>query len=238
MLKLASRKLTESEFSIMNKKVRHYSAVILLGVVLGIVIAILKNYVGLDIDIIPLLLYLYVILVIGGVTFYFYVAVYTKNMNLVSRYVQRKSDHPYYALLISLVEKDYQEAEIQLERLSSFYKQAKIALTAILQIEKNLLREAEATAQEIKNSNIRYHNLALIALLHRDLEEFETYKVRIKHKHLHYALEAEAAFREQDYRKADELAELAIASTGGLQKWVYEKSLEKQKGNTQRRSYF
>ncbi|SHN49238.1 hypothetical protein [Desulfitobacterium chlororespirans] len=222
----------------MNKKVRHYSTVILLGVVLGIVIAILKNYVGLDIDVIQLLLYLYVILAICGVTFYLYVAAYTKNINLVDRYVQRKSDHPYYALLLSLVKKDYQEAEIQLERLSSLYKQAKIALTATVQIEKNLLREAEATVQEIRNSNIRYHNLALIALLQGNLEEFEAYKARIKHKYLHYALEAEAAYREKDYKKADELAELAISSAGGLQKWVYVKSLERQKGNTQRRSYF
>lgn len=222
----------------MNKKVRHYSLIILLGVVLGTVIAILKNYVGLDINVISLLLYLYMILAIGGVTFYLYVAVYTKNIDLVDKYVQRKSDHPYYAALLSLVNKDYQEAEIQLGKLSPFYKQTKTAFTATVQIEKNLLREAEATAQEIKNSNIRYHNLALIALIQGNLGEFEAYKAQIKHKHLRYALEAEAAYREQDYQKADELAGLAIASTGGLQKWVYEKSLKKQKGNTQRRSCF
>ncbi|HHY27148.1 MAG TPA: hypothetical protein GX523_10485 [Desulfitobacterium dehalogenans] len=222
----------------MNRRVVYYSSFILLGIVLGVVIAISEDYFGLEINLIPLLLYLYVILVICGVAFYLYIAIYTKNINLVDKYVQRKRKHPYYALLLSLIEKDYQEAEIQLARLSSFYKQAKIALTATVQIEKNLLREAEATAQEIKDKNIRYYNLALIALLNRKFEEFEIYKAQIKHKHLRYALEAEAAYREQDYKKADEFAELAISSTGGLQKWVYEKSLEKQMSNIHRQSYF
>jgi CRISPR/Cas system-associated protein Cas5 (RAMP superfamily) len=176
---------------------------------------------------------------IAYLIYYFYIVAFANDVEKVDAYIRKRKKHPYYALLLSLVNKDYEEAKIYLNKLDRiFYNQTKIALTSTIQLETNNLKEAEETIHKIKDINVRHHNLAVLSIQKGNIEKFEEHKSQIKHKGLRYSLEAEAAYKEKDFQKAEKLGELAISSSAGLQKWVFVKSLEYQRNNKDRKAFF
>ncbi|MFL6561952.1 MAG: hypothetical protein ACJ8MO_38350, partial [Bacillus sp. (in: firmicutes)] len=202
---------------------------------IGIIGGFITSFLGIEISLFNLLLNIFIIVMIIYSAYYLYIVLLTRNVNTVDRYINRKKKQPYYALLLSMNKKDYKQAENDLQRLGKTYNQVKISLRSTIQLETNQLREAEETIPKIKNHNVRHHNFALLALLKRNLDEFEKHKALVKHKGLQYALDAEAAFMQQKFQKAEKFGELAISSSAGLQKWVFVKSLEHQKKNPDRK---
>lgn len=168
-----------------------------------------------------------------------YIMFFTKNVNLVEKYIYMKRKHPYYALLIELTNGNFTKATDHACHLKSpFYSQTRKSAMASIEIELRNLRKAEITTQDIKNQDIRHHNLALIALLDANWEVFQHLKDKIKSKALQYALEAEAAFKNGNTEESERLGHLAIASCAGIQKWLFIKSLERQQKNPHRETYF
>jgi hypothetical protein len=161
-------------------------------------------------------------------------------MDLVERYLQRKRKHPYYAMLLEMANGNYEQAERFAYQLKSggMYDQARNSALVHILIEHNRLEEAKEMAEKIKNHNIRYHNLAIIALQQENGSLFEKLVNEIKHNGIRYALQAEAAYRRGDLAEAERLGVLAISSTGGIHKYILIKSLERQQNNSARRSYF
>ena len=171
-------------------------------------------------------------------SYYFYIMLFTKSVNLVDKFVNRRKKHPLYSLLIALVNKELEEAEIYSEKLSMLYNQIKLSAKASILLEKKQSEEAAEIIQEIKNPNIRNFNLALLALHKEDFELFENYKTQVKQQDLRYALAAEAAYIRENLVEAERLGDLAISSSAGLQKWTFVKSLAYQRNNENRQSYF
>ncbi|MFB5197592.1 hypothetical protein ACE198_22235 [Neobacillus sp. KR4-4] len=218
----------------MSKTAAFFYCVFFLALIAGIV----TGFMGIEISSFKLFLNIYVLLMMIYCSYYLYIVLLTKNVNTVEKYINRKKKHPYYAVLLSLNSKDYDQAEMLLQKLGRTYSQPKIALRSTIQLETNQLKEAEETISKIKNPNIRHHNFALLALLKDDLEAFQKHKSQVKHKGLQYSLDAEEAFMNKEFEKAEKFGELAISSTAGLQKWVLVKSLEHQRNNLERKFFF
>ncbi len=185
----------------------------------------------------------YIIPVIVVVMLFYYgyylnIMFFTKNVNLVERYLQKRRKNPYYAVMIASANKDFEAAEQNLNKLSSLYNQSKMIIKSSILLETNQLEEAEKTIGQIKAETAKNHNLALLGLIKGDWDLFNQSKARLKNQTFVHALEAEAAYHRGDYQEADLSGTLAINSSGGFQKWVLVKSLEHQKNNPDRRSYF
>lgn len=209
--------------------------VILFGI--GLIIGTSIGYLDIEISLFTMVVSIFVIsmIIYGG--YFFYIMFFTKNINVVEKFINKKNKKPYNSLLIAIVNKKYDDAERFMMELSSAYNQTKLSIHAAIQLEKKNLEEAEETILKIKNHNIRNHHLALLALLHGDWGLFEKNKSQVKHKGMKYALEAEAAFIRKELVEAEKFGELAIASSAGLQKWLLVKSLEHQR-NTEDRQFF
>jgi hypothetical protein len=200
-----------------------------LGFIAGLLDIELRLTVFIDIFIIVMVIYY---------SYYLYIMFFTKNVNLVEKFINIRKKHPYYSLLIAIANKKYDQAEQYVKRLGLIYNQIKVSIKAGIQIENKQLDEAEETIQKIKNHNIRNYNLALLALSKRELGLFETFKSQVKHKGLQYALDAELAYIRGKMEEAEKFGELAISSSRGLQKWLLVKSLEHQRNNEDRQSFF
>jgi hypothetical protein len=204
----------------------------------GLVPVFLMDLLGIEISLFSWLLNIFIISMMIYSSYYLYIVLFTKKVNTVERYINKKKKHPYYALLLSLVNKNYDQAEKYLQKLGLTYNQTKIALRSTIQLETNQLKEVEETIPMIKNHNVRHHNFALLALLKGNLEEFEKHKSQVKHKGLQYALDTEAAYSRKEFGEAEKLGQLAISSSAGLQKWILVKSLEHQINNKDRKFFF
>lgn len=170
--------------------------------------------------------------------YYLNIMFFTKNVNLVERYLHKRRNNPYYAVMIALANKDFEAAEQNLNRLSSLYNQTKMVIKASILLETNQLEEAEKIIGQIKTESAKNHYLALLGLVNGDWNLFNKSKALLKNQTLVHSLEAEAAFQRGDFQEADSSGTLAINSSGGFQKWVLVKSLEYQKNNPDRRSFF
>ncbi|WP_373228795.1 hypothetical protein [Cohnella sp.] len=205
--------------------------------VLGLIIGTSLVYLDIELSLFTVFIIIFVISMIFYYSYYFYIMFFTKNVNVVDKFINKKNKHSYYLLLIAIVEKKYDDAERYMKKLGSVYNQTKIAIHASIQLEKKNLEEAEETILKIKNHNIRNHNLALLALLQGRWELFKKNKNQVKHAGMKYALMAEAAFIRKESVEAEKFGELAISSSAGLQKWLLVKSLEHQR-NTKDRQFF
>jgi hypothetical protein len=205
---------------------------------MGLIPVFLMDLLGVEISLFDLLFNIFLIIMIIYSSYYLYIVLFAKNVNTVNRYINNKKKNAYYALLLSLVNKNYDQAEKYIQKLGRTYNQTKIALRSTIQLETNQLKEAEETIPKIKNHNVRHHNFALLELLKGNIEGFEKHKSQVKHKGLQFALDAEAAFMRKEFDKAEKFGELAISSSAGLQKWILVKSLEHQRNNPDRKFFF
>lgn len=170
---------------------------------------------------------------------YLYIMFLTQNIKFVDRFIHNKKNHPYYALLIVMVNGDVEVAENELNRIKSvFYEQVRVSAQTWIFMEKGYIEEAKRTAEKIKNKNARNHYLANIALVEENWEVFDQAKSMVKHPGLRYALEAELAFNKGDMEQAQKLGDLAISASRGLQKYILVKSLERQSKNPNRKTFF
>lgn len=204
----------------------------------GTILGLLLVFLDVESNGIILFIELFIILMVAYYIFYLYVMFFTKNVKLVERFINMNKKHPYYSLLITLTNGDYEQAEQYIKQLGPIYNQTKLSIKVTLQLENRQLEEAEETISKIKNNNIRNHDLALLALLKEDWQLFENSKSQVKHNGLYYALEAEAAFIRNEIDEAEKYGMLAISASRGLQKWLFVKTLEYQRKNENRRFFF
>lgn len=222
----------------MKNKVEVSILKIVILFVLGLIIGTVLGYFDIEFSGFTVFIDIFVICMVIYYSYYLYILFFTKKVNLVEKFINKKKKHSYYSLLIAIANKKHDEAEQFMKKLGSIYNQTKISIKASIQLEKKELEEAEETIQKIKNHNIRNHNLALLALLQGNWELFEKCKNKVKHKGLKYALAAEAAYIREESEEAENFGELAISSSAGLQKWLLVKSLEHQRNTKDRQFYF
>lgn len=219
-------------------KIVKFILLIIIAIGIGALLGYTVNYSNIELNELDLILYalLLTVLLINGK--YFYIMFFTKNVNIVDQFINKKKKNRYYALIIASVNKQYDIVENYVESLSSRYNQTIFSINASIQLERKELDKAEKTIQKIKSKNHRNYYLALLALSQGNLILSEEYKAKVRHKGLQYVIDAEAAFVIGNYAEAGRFGNLAISNSAGLQRWVLVKSLEYQKNNSNRQSFF
>lgn len=214
--------------------VSKYVILFVVGLVFGTTMA------NLDYDINPWTAFIITIVfcLIFFTSYFLYIMYFTKNVNQVEKFIQKRKKHAYYSLLIAMVNKRHDETEHYLNKLGRGYKQTKLAVQAWSQLERKQHREAEETIKKVKNNNARNCYFALLYLAQGNWELFEKYKNLVKLKHLQYMIAAELAFSLGESEEAEKHGEQAIASTGGLQRWQLVKSRQIQRNIEDRQFYF
>jgi uncharacterized membrane protein len=205
--------------------------------IVGFTVGFILAMTGIDLSFWSIL-FISFIIVLAINSYYIYVFFFTKNVDLVEKYIEKRKKHPYYAAILEIVNGNFERAEHFANQLCGRYKEVQKSVLVHIQIENNQLEEAIKTANEIKNHNIRYYNFALVALMRGNFEYFQQMKNEVKHKGLKYVLEAEAAFKQGNVEEAERLGNLAISSSRGLQRYILVKSLKRQQNNKHRRSFF
>ncbi|SDK24046.1 tetratricopeptide repeat protein [Natronincola ferrireducens] len=187
-----------------------------------------------------------VALIIG---YMMYIQQYTENMKIVERYLRNNSralfktvQERYNSFLWHYTNDDLEKAEEELNQIKGKRHESirAVGMTTIY-INENNLEEALKEIEKIKNPNldqIKYYQLAHVAILKDDWNTFETTMGEIKDEKRKYALKADAAFRKGNFPKAREFGDLALKHTKGVQKYLLLKDLERQKNNPNRKTYF
>lgn len=169
----------------------------------------------------------------------FFVLFFSRDMDRVKKnlYKQKK---PFYTALLDITNGNYDEANKKVEHLKNWgrQKQLRALLKAGLYIEMNNISAAKRETEIIKNPEVRTYNYALIALKENQWEPFRLYKSKLKNKVFLYILEAEKEYKNGNLEKAEQLGNLAIESSKGLQKYILLTSLERQQTSLNRESYF
>jgi hypothetical protein len=96
------------------------SKILILFIILffiGSVTQFLLDVFNIGLSFLMLTINIFVILMVVYISYYLFVMLFTKNVNIVERYIKNKKKQPYYALLLTLCNKDYDQASIYLDRL-------------------------------------------------------------------------------------------------------------------------
>jgi hypothetical protein len=166
-----------------------------------------------------------------------YVLRYSRNNLAVDKCIRKLGRSvPYYAAVCDLIDGKPEAAAARMGNIKS--DKLRAVLGANLAIASQRWQEAEQHIYRQDNNDVKYVARALVRLMQDDLIGFEEAKRMVDHPGLRYALEAEAAFRSGDLMKADELGELAISHTAGLQRYVFIRYRELRSNEPNRRSYF
>jgi hypothetical protein len=165
-----------------------------------------------------------------------YVIRFTKNNKEVEAYLKKAAKHPYYSVLNDVISGKYEEASVKLPRIKN--PQLRTIGTASLMIELKNVTEAKQATDQIKNSDIRYVNYANIAMLQEDWAVFEAMKNKVKRPAFKYALDADAAYKRNNFVEAKRWGDLAISNSGGLLRYTFIKMLERNQNDPNRESYF
>jgi hypothetical protein len=166
----------------------------------------------------------------------FYVLRFTKNNREVEAYLKRVAKHPYYSVSNDLISGNYEEASINLPRIKN--PQLRAICTANLKINLKNVIEAKQATDQIKNSDIRHVNYAIIAMLQEDWAVYEAMKNKVKSPVLKYALDADAAYKRNNFEEAKRWGDLAISNSSGLLRYTFIKILERNQKDPNRESYF
>ncbi|EFM08859.1 conserved hypothetical protein [Paenibacillus curdlanolyticus YK9] len=166
-----------------------------------------------------------------------YVLRYSRNDHTVAKTLQRLSrSTPYFAAISDLLEGRTESAAARLGSIKNDKLRAVVG--AAIAMENGLWHEAEKHIHIQDNNDARNTSKALLRLYQDDWKGYEEAKRLVDHQGLQYALEADAAFRRGDLAKADELGELAIAHTAGMQRYALIRYRELRSKEPQRRNYF
>jgi hypothetical protein len=166
-----------------------------------------------------------------------YVLRYSRNNLAVDNCIRKLSRTvPYYAAVCDLIDGKPEAAAARMGNIKS--DKLRAVLGANLAIASQRWQEAEQHINRQDNNDVKHVARALVRLMQDDLIGFEEAKRMVDHPGLRNALEAEAAFRSGDLMKADELGELAISHTAGLQRYVFIRYRELRSNEPNRRTYF
>jgi hypothetical protein len=167
--------------------------------------------------------------------FIFYISKDMRVKGAIADYLKRIK-HPYYIALRHRIHGEFQKAWGMLPKIKNPKLRAHIE--TILLLEEHNVNEAEKAIKNINVKSLMNFYYAIVAIIKQDWDNFDKFKNMVKKNGLRYALEADAAFRKGKYDEAKQFGDLAIASTRGLQRFIFVKSLERQEKNPNRESYF
>ncbi|MDQ8734234.1 hypothetical protein [Paenibacillus sp. LHD-38] len=209
--------------------------------IISIGIGLLVGFYDLElsiVDFIPIVLGLTVLIYLDHIISFF-VLYFSRDMARVEK-ILYKQKHPYYTALLDITRGNYDEAYKKIERLKNWGRQQQMRalLKAALYLERNNLSSAKRETEMIKNPEVRSYNYALIALMEIQWESYRMYKSKLKNKVFLYILEAEEEYKKGNMEKAEQLGNLAIKASKGLQKYLMLTSLERQRIKPNRESYF
>jgi hypothetical protein len=165
-----------------------------------------------------------------------YVIRFTKNNKEVEAYLKKAAKHPYYSVLNDVISGKYEKARVTLPRIKN--PQLRAIGTASLMVELKNVTEAKQATDQIKNSDIRHVNYANIAMLQEDWAVYEAMKDKVKRPVFKYALDADAAYKRNNFEEAKRWGDLAISNSSGLQRYIFIKLLELKQNDPNRESYF
>ena len=158
------------------------------------------------------------------------------NMKEVKKLLHRYRKRPYLRFLMEEINGNELEAEKYLAQVKN--DQQKVMGTTALYIRRKDFEQAKIENDKIKNEGIRHYNRALIALMEDDMEEFQAYKLKINRPVTKLIVETEEAYKKGNIEEAEKLGNQAISTAKGLQKYALINSLEREKKNPNRESYF
>lgn len=166
-----------------------------------------------------------------------YLLRYSRNNHAVDKCVRKLSRTvPYYAAICDLIDGKPEAAAARMGNIKN--DKLRAVLGANLAIAGGRWQEAEQHINRQDNNDAKNVARALVRLMQDELSGFEEAKRMVDHPGFVYALDAEAAFRRGDIVKADELGDLAISHTAGLQRYVFIRYRELRSAESDRKSYF
>lgn len=161
----------------------------------------------------------------------------SKNMKRVELFLARhRTKSPIYALMHAAANGDFDELERQIPLIRS--QQTRISALISLHLERREIAQARSHLDGIRSASSRHYFEALIAILEKDGDRADKLKAGIRSQTLRHVVDAEIAYQRGQLEEADRAADLALASARGLQKYLHIKSLERQKNNPARHTYF
>ncbi|MBD3920571.1 hypothetical protein H8B09_17540 [Paenibacillus sp. PR3] len=210
------------------------------AVVLGIIIGVWLGMSGTNFNTTTLILIVAGIVVVSYGAWIIptnYLLRYSRNNDAVDKCIRKLGRTiPYYAAVCDLIDGKPESAAEKLGSINN--DKLRAVLGANLAIASERWQEAEQHINQQDNNDVKYVARALVRLLQDDQSGFEQSKRMVDHQGLKYALEAEEAFRRGDFTKADELGELAIAHTAGLQRYAFIRYRELRVAEPNRKTYF
>lgn len=177
---------------------------------------------------------------LGYISYFMYLYLFSKDMRengAVADHLKRLRKYPYYNALSYFINGEYLEAKKLLPKIKNKEMQAQAAAMVLME-DQNTINEAEEYIKRLKTKRAKDFLFAQLASTKRDWARFEMYKNKVGRKGLRYALEADAAYRKGNLDEAKHFGDLAISATKGLQRFIFIKSLDSQKKNPNRDSYF
>ncbi|PWW08594.1 hypothetical protein DFQ01_101317 [Paenibacillus cellulosilyticus] len=211
-----------------------------LAIVLGVIIGVWLGMSGTEFNTSTLIIIVAcaVIVIYGALLMQMnYVLRYSRNNQAVDKCIRKLSRTvPYYAAVCDLIDGKPESAAARMGNIKS--DKLRAVMGANLAIASERWQEAEQHINRQDNNDVKYVSRALTRLLQDDQSGFEQSMRMVDHPGLKYALEAEAAFRQGDLTKADELGDLAINNTAGLQRYALIRYRELRTAEPNRKTYF
>lgn len=214
----------------MSSTLRNILIMILLGAIGGVTISLL------DVEPTPIVwitFFLTVFVILIGKDLY--ILKFSTNMNTVERYV-KNSKHPYYRFLYAYLHDNDAEAEKELAKITSDKLRAYI--TILVELGHGNYDLVEKNLDKIHSKEHRDYYSAHLALLKNNQDAYNQHRSEIKNRIYQMSLDAEVAYHQGKMAEAEQYGQQAIAESKGVQKYLMIKTLEKNKRNPHRNSYF
>lgn len=214
----------------MSSTLRNFLAMILLGAVGGLTISLL------DIEPTPVVwIIFFVIAFVILIGKDLYLLKFSTNMNAVERYVKH-SKQPYYRFLYAYLHDNDAEAEKELAKITSDKLRAYISI--LVELHRGNYDLVENTLDQINSKEHRHYYSAHLSLLKNNQNAYKQHRAEIKNRIYQLSLDAEEAYQQGNMAEAEQYGQRAIAESKGVQKYLMIKTLEKNKRNQHRTSYF
>lgn len=166
-----------------------------------------------------------------------YTLYFTQNVDKVELFLNRsKAKNSIYALMLDAANGDFDAVERHIPLIRN--KQVQLSALISLHLERQEIAHARSKVDDVQFSSNRNYFKALIAISENDWDHVEEFRAGIRNKALRYVIDAEAAFKRGNHEDSERAGRLALASAKGLQKFMLLRSLERQKSNPMRRTYF
>ncbi|WP_312113410.1 hypothetical protein [Brevibacillus reuszeri] len=214
----------------MSFSLRNLLIIILLGVVGGLTISLL------DIKPTPIVWVTFFIIVFAIlVGKNVYILKFSTNMNTVERYV-KNSKHPYYRFLYAYLHDNDADAEKELAKITS--DKLRVYITILIELGRGNYDLVEKNLNKFHSKEHRDYYSAHLALLKNSQDVYNEHRSGVKNRIYQLSLDAEMAYQQGNTVEAERFGQQAIAESKGVQRYLMIKTLEKNKRNPNRNSYF